>query len=136
MYGGNDQSSIEETRKRTEDIKKILNDEGSVFTKTISFTKASTIYLMNTKLFRLFILFVFFSFFYQIIEKILYFFDVDELYGNTYLIWFSVIVIFWAFLPIRSSYLPKSSSTNSYMWFFKLFVWLFAIPTVILFSLF
>ena len=91
---------------------------------------------MNTKLFRLFLLFVFFMFFYQIIEKILFFFDVDEIYGNTYLIWFSSIVILWALLPVRSSYLPHSSSTNNYLWGFKIFVWLIAIPAVILFSLF
>ena len=136
MYGGSDQSTNSIKAKiDTAEIKKILN-EGSVFTKTISHTKKASLQLLNTKLFRLFVLFLFFSFFYQIIEKILFFFDVDELYGNTYLIWFSTIVTLWALLPIKSSYLPYSSSHNLFLLYFKILIWLIIIPFVILFSLF
>ena len=65
-----------------------------------------------SKLARVSFMALFFMFFYNLLLYIFDFFDVDEIYSYTYTLWISIIIILFTFLPVTSSYLPKSKAEN------------------------
>ena len=68
--------------------------------------------LIQLKWVRVSCMIIFFLFFHKLLKKIFNFFDIDEIYSNTYMLWISIIVIFYTLLPIKRGNLPKSSSNT------------------------
>ena len=88
-----------------EDVQRIIEPQDSML-------KKSFITLFQLKWVRVSCMIVFFLFFHKLLKKIFHFFDVDEIYSNTYMLWISIIIIFYTFLPIKRGYLPHSSSNS------------------------
>ena len=110
MYGKEIEPKINiQSGGQTTNIKRnvldIMKPEDSLLKKTF-------ITLIQLKWVRVLCMFVFFLFFYNILKGIFHFFDVDEIYSNTYMLWISIIIIFYTFLPIKRGYLPNSSSNT------------------------
>tara|TARA_B100000925_G_C21876507_1_gene416541 strand:- start:118 stop:543 length:426 start_codon:yes stop_codon:yes gene_type:complete len=89
--------------------------------------KKTFVTLIQLKWVRVSCMIVFFLFFHKLLKKIFHFFDIDEIYSNTYMLWISIIVIFYTLLPIKRGYLPKSSTntistTQTILFFITIFM--------------
>lgn len=84
-------------------LKEILEDKGSIVKKIfLSATDA----FVDTKLFKLLIVFLFYFFAYDLIKNLFIFFDITSpIVTQMYLSWLFLILLLWALLPQRKSYL-------------------------------
>lgn len=105
--GGNQSTTINQDRLQS-NINKIIMKKGIFESTFVSFQNI----LNKSKLLRILFMVFFYMFFYQILLSIFSFFDVDSVYSYTYTLWFTIIVTFYAFLPIKQSYLSNKNSNT------------------------
>lgn len=131
-YVVNQSTTINQDRLQS-NINKIIMKKGIFESTFVSFQNI----LNKSKLLRILFMVFFYMFFYQILLSIFSFFDVDSVYSYTYTLWFTIIVTFYAFLPIKQSYLSnKKNNTISREQFILFVVTIISITTSIFIAIF
>lgn len=83
-------------------VHNILKDNTSIYNKAVNTSQ----YFIQTKAFKLLVVFLFYAFLYGLLRDIFLFFGfTSTVLVHMYLSWFFVLLLLWALLPQKQSYL-------------------------------